>query len=196
MTKTISKIKENISKEDYVYLMKTIERDSCIRNTRKIRLTYIFALLYNLGLRVNEVTQLTNKMINDLIKNKSLIITTKKTKSERKLFINESSRKELQEIFKNLDNTDTYIIKSERGTMLHNRSIIQDVNSYLKKVFGDDTRITSHSFRQSLITELAVKNVNTKIIQEYIGHKNISTTLRYVKPSEENIIDSLEMLDR
>jgi len=54
--------------------------------------------------------------------------------------------------------------------------------------------ITSHSFRQTLITELAQKNINTKVIQTLIGHKSISSTYRYIKPSQEDITSSLDLV--
>ena len=71
----------------------------------------------------------------------------------------------------------------------HEISLIQLVNKYMKSILGDN--YTSHSFRQGLITEMGSKSVNPKIIQSFIGHRNISTTLGYIKPTEEDIKLSL-----
>ncbi len=59
----------------------------------------------------------------------------------------------------------------------------------IQSVLG--TRYTSHSFRQGLITELGAKGVNPKIIKEFMGHKDIKTTMRYIKPSEDDIRSAL-----
>jgi site-specific recombinase XerD len=38
---------------------------------------------------------------------------------------------------------------------------------------------------------MAISGINTKIIQEFINHSNVSTTLRYIKPTEKDIKKSL-----
>lgn len=189
----MKRIKENISPDQFNNLMNHLRGDENIRASRKERLTTIFTILYLAGVRVNEVPQLTDTMLLQLIKDKKLIIKTHKTDSERILYITDQGQKVLKKVFKDLKATDTLLVRSERATeVLSKNSVIRDVNTYLKKVFGDDTRITSHSFRQTLITELAQSGVNTKFIQQLIGHKSSNSTLRYVKPSEVDIMDSLK----
>jgi len=101
-------------------------------------------------------------------------------------------------VFANTQSDDNYVFVSERGksktSVMNPISVIRDINSYLKDVFGQDTRITSHSFRQTLISNLATAGVNTKIIQNLIGHKSINTTYRYIKTTEVDIMKSLEMV--
>lgn len=188
----MKRIKENITKEKFTVLINNLKSDTKIRANRKDRLIVIYSLLYYTGLRVNETTQFTANKLLELIKEKTLIVETHKTKTERKLYITDNGQKELKKIFKDLKPSEELLIRSERVTkVLDNQSIILDVNSYLKVIFGKEARITSHSFRQTLITELAEANINTKVIQSFIGHKSSSSTLRYIKPSESNIINSL-----
>jgi len=71
-------------------------------------------------------------------------------------------------------------------------SMIRDVNTYLKSVFGSNTRLTSHSFCQTFISNLATSGINTKIIQNLIGHKSINTTCRYITTSEADLTTALE----
>ena len=54
----------------------------------------------------------------------------------------------------------------------------------LKKLFVFDSNI-------DLQIKVISKGINTKIIKEYIGHSDIKTTLRYVKPSKVDIKNSL-----
>ena len=54
----------------------------------------------------------------------------------------------------------------------------------IQSVLG--THYSSHSFRSGIITELGNKGINAKIIQEFIGHKNVTTTMNYIKPSKDD----------
>ena len=35
------------------------------------------------------------------------------------------------------------------------------------------------------------RSINIKIISQFVGHKNVSTTMGYIKPTDEQIINSL-----
>ena len=35
------------------------------------------------------------------------------------------------------------------------------------------------------------KSINIKIISQFVGHKNISTTMGYIKPTDEQIKEAL-----
>lgn len=188
----MKRIKENITDKQFKVLMTHLHGDTSIRNNRKQRLTTIFNLLYYTGLRVNETTQFTDTMLSELINNKTLIVETHKTKTERVLYITDNGQKYLRKVFDDLHKTDSKLVQSERCTReLNTNSVTRDVNSYLKVVFGKDTRITTHSFRQTLITQLSECGVNTKVIQTLIGHKSVNSTLRYIKPSVETVVNSL-----
>lgn len=50
---------------------------------------------------------------------------------------------------------------------------------------------TSHSFRQGLITEMGSKSINTKIISKFIGHADVKTTMMYINPTDDDIMNSL-----
>jgi len=192
----MKKIKENIKKEQYTYLMTTLKMDKSITLHRKQKLQIIYSLLYNCGMRVNETTQFTKSMLKKLIDEKFIFIETSKTNTERKLYITESGSKELKSIYDDLTmNDEDMIITNIRSKQsLSVNSVIRDTNSYLKYVLGDDTRITSHSFRQTLITDLSSSGVNTKVIKEFIGHSDIKTTMRYIKPSDETISECIEFV--
>lgn len=66
---------------------------------------------------------------------------------------------------------------------------IQQVNKYMNYVLGDG--FTSHSFRQGLLSDLGAKGVNIKIMSKFIGHSDVKTTLRYVQPTDEDIMMNL-----
>jgi len=193
--KKISKIKENITEQQYKLLLSSLRGNTSMRKVRKERLLKIFVILYNLGIRVNEVSQFTNNMLNELLDNGKLIIESHKQGSEKIVYLTAKSKKEIKKIFEDIPHNNNYIFVSERGSKgntLEPSSMIRDVNSYIKSIFGSNTRLTSHSFRQTLISNLATSGINTKIIQNLIGHKSINTTYRYITTSEADLTSALE----
>lgn len=193
--KKVTKIKENISEQQYKLLLSSLRGNQSIRKTRKDRLLKLFVILYNLGIRVNETSQFTNNMMNELLSKGKLIIESHKQGSEKVVYVTETAKKEIKKIFGDIPNDNKKVFVSERGsksTPLEPTAMIRDVNNYLRSVFGSDTRLTSHSFRQTLISNLAINGVNTKVIQNLVGHKSINTTYRYIKSSEADIMAALE----
>jgi len=192
----MKRIKDNITPKQFKHLMTYLAADESIRRLRKDRLEKSFVLLYLFGLRVNELTQLTHTMLHDLYKNKKLKILAHKQKKERQLYLSKAGEKLIKRYFDIKNDTRDLIFTSERGNTkrpLSVNSVIRDINSYLHEVFPNNN-ITSHSFRQTLLTEMSQKSINTKVIQEVIGHKNISTTYRYIKVSENEIKDALSIV--
>jgi len=192
----MKKIKDNITEEQFKLLISSLKGNDTIRVNRRDRLIKQFNLLYYLGIRVNETTQFTNNMINELLNNKKLIIKSHKQHSEKNVYLSDNGVKQLKKIFTDIPSNDNYVFTSERGTnnQMNPLSIVRDVNTYLKTVFGKNTRITSHSFRQTLISNMSSKGINVKIIQNLIGHKSINTTYRYIKTSETDLLSSLELV--
>ena len=55
-------------------------------------------------------------------------------------------------------------------------------------------RITSHSFRQTLISELLNNQISPKTVAGVVSHANVKTTLRYHKVEENNVLNALDVL--
>jgi len=68
---------------------------------------------------------------------------------------------------------------------LHPLTFIAQVNTVMKSILG--AGYTSHSFRQGLITEMGAKGINVKIISQFIGHSDVKTTMRYIKPTDDDV---------
>jgi len=183
-TKHIKRIKKSVTAVEYKKLMSFVRGDEDIKPFNQKRFLKIFSLLYYSGLRVNEITQIKYTLINEILHTSETIITSHKTKRERVLYFSENAIKNLKKYFifeeSELNN---YCITSWGNPQksFHEVSLIQLVNKYMRNVLGDN--FTSHSFRQGLISEMGEKNINPRVIQSYIGHQNVSTTLNYIKPS-------------
>ena len=74
--------------------------------------------------------------------------------------------------------------KSKKDGISHD-VFIKQVNAIMKSILGEG--YTSHSFRQGLITEMGSKGVNVKIISKFIGHSDVKTTMRYIKPTDDDV---------
>ena len=192
--KTVKRIKENIKETEYKKLLTFLKGDDSIRETTRLNLQRTFTILYYSGLRLNELQDLRIQHIKELVKNNSVKVYLKKTNSERKLFLTDNFKKDLLKCFDlQIEEDDNRVIfkgsNKRRKTGIHHITFLQQVNSYLKYVLGDG--YTSHSFRQGIITEMGNKGINVKLISKYIGHSDIKTTMRYIQPSDEDIMMNL-----
>ena len=191
----MKRIKDNVREEDFKLLMNSLRGNEDIRPQRQQRLIRIFTMLYYLGIRVNECSQFTGLMISELINERKIKIIAHKQKSEKEILLSERGRNAFIKVFSDLD-SEHFVFVSERGNkndVLAPESLIRDCNSYLKSVFTD-RNITSHSFRQTLITRLAEAGVNVKVIQEIVSHKSISSTYGYIKVTEDVKVNALNTL--
>ena len=192
--KDFKRIKENITEVEYKKLMSFTRGNETLRNNTKLNLLRTFTILFFTGLRLNEVQELKIINIKNLIENKNVKIDISKTSTQRKLYLTNSFQKELLKLFDFKNELDDNKIISKgsdknKRTSINKIVFIQQVNKTIKEILGEG--FSSHSFRQGLITEMGSKSINIKIISQFVGHKNISTTMGYIKPTDEQILNNL-----
>lgn len=192
--KDFKKIKENITEVEYKKLMSFTRGNETLRDNTKLNLLRTFTILFFTGLRLNEVQELKIINIKNLIENKNVKIDISKTSTQRKLYLTNSFQKELLKLFDFKNELDDNKIISKgsdknKRTSINKIVFIQQVNKTIKEILGEG--FSSHSFRQGLITEMGSKSINIKIISQFVGHKNISTTMGYIKPTDEQILNNL-----
>ena len=194
MKKAFKQIKESITKEEYKKLLHFTSNDINIKDNSKQNLLRTFTILYFTGLRLNELQQMKLQHIKELLENGVTKLILPKTKSERKLFASKEFKKELKTLFEqellNNTNLDKRIITKKSSLSPINSDVfIKQVNSKIKEILG--TGYTSHSFRQGLITQMASKQINTKIISKFIGHSDVKTTMHYIKPTDDDVKEAM-----
>ncbi len=74
-----------------------------------------------------------------------------------------------------------WLFVSERGTPLHRQSVIKLVEGCYKR--AGLRKITPHMLRHGCGYYLANKGCDLRVIQDYLGHKNINNTVIYTKLS-------------
>jgi integrase len=192
--KEFKKIKENITEVEFKKLMSFTRGNETLRENTKLNLLRTFTILFFTGLRLNEVQELKIIDIKNLLENGNIKIDISKTSTQRKLYLTNSFQKELLKLFDFKNELDESKIISKgsdknKKTSINKIVFIQQVNKTIKEILGEG--FSSHSFRQGLITEMGSKSINIKIISQFVGHKNISTTMGYIKPTDEQIRDAL-----
>ena len=192
--KPIKKIKENITLPEYKKLMTAARGSENIRENTRTNLLRTFTILYFTGLRLNELQEMRVKHIKELLETGTTKIDLTKTNSERKLYLTPDFKKQLDKLF-DLNKEDIQNRVIAKGSNRYKRdginpiTFIQQINKFMKDVLGPG--YTSHSFRQGLITEMGSKSINTKIISKFIGHSDVKTTMRYINPTDVDIMNSL-----
>lgn len=188
-----------LSIDDISALLK-ISDDS---SPESIRIRCMISLLYASGLRVSElvslkVTDISRNMDNGKINN-YLTITGKGSK-ERIVIINDIAIKNLEEylpireIFVPMNSKENLYLfpsKSKEGCMTRQNFALL-LKSTATKAGLDSTKISPHILRHSFASHLLEGGADLRVIQELLGHADISTTQVYthVRPDQlKSVID-------
>ena len=174
-------------------LFKAIDTDTILG----IRNYAVYALMYQLGLRVGEVHDLNLSSL-DLNKNKISVIG--KGRKPRTLYVNDELIETLcqylavRERFLNNWLTPALFV-SKKG----NRLAIRTMEDNLKKIlvyvpFEAPFNISCHTLRHSMASHLNDNNVDILIIQSILGHSSTRSTEPYIHPSQDRIRKAMEKL--
>ena len=176
--KIIKRIPTTLSVEEINLLLTSINIDK----GNGIRDKSIISLLYSCGLRVSELTNLnlTNLYLND-----DIIRVFGKGKKERIIPIGKKGKVDLIDYIENIrpklsrrSPTKGIVYLSNRGKILSRKTIwniikVQQLNAGINK------SISPHTFRHTFATHLLEGGADLRIVQELLGHSNISTTQIY-----------------
>ena len=92
-----------------------------------------------------------------------------------------------------LKNSDAYVFESERGGMLHDRTL-SHIFQHAKEKASITKPATFHSLRHSFATHLLENGTDIRYVQVLLGHNNIRTTQMYTQvtnPILKNIMSPL-----
>ncbi len=165
------------------------EVKSLLDVTEHAKSKLILKLLYSSGLRVSELVNLTSKDL-DFSQNIGWVRKGKGGK-DRVFKIAESLSKQLQKyISKNPGN----FIFSEKEPMSP-RNVQLLIKTAAKKA-NINKKVTPHTLRHSFATHLLENGVDIRMIQELLGHSDLSTTQIYAHVSTEQLRKIKNPLDR
>lgn len=104
----------------------------------------------------------------------------------------------LKETYKMIYSDEGLVFARYDGQYLNQRGLMDDYHSFLKKYGISDTRF--HDLRHTFATLLLEAGESPKVIQELLGHSNITTTMdiyaHITKKGKENAVQKLGQLLR
>lgn len=151
----------------------------------------ILELLYATGLRVSE---LVNIKLDDIDINNSEIRVLGKGSVERVVYFGEYA-KDIMELYirdgreKLLKGrVSDYLFINNKFNKLTDRGVRFILDKILEKT-SIKVKISPHSLRHTFATHLLNEGADLKVVQELLGHKNLSTTSIYTHVSNEKLRD-------
>lgn len=159
-----------------------------------IRDRAILEVMYATGLRVTELISLR---MGDLHLSLGLLKTLGKGDRERIVplgdvaihWINvylEMSRPEL--IYKNKGSHTDHLFLNYQGKPFSRQGIWKNLKVYVQKA-GIEKEVTPHTLRHSFATHLLENGADLRVVQELLGHADISTTQIYTHISKKRMAD-------
>lgn len=148
----------------------------------------IVELLYGCGLRVSELVGLKTNSI-DL--NASYLRCSGKGSKERLVPLGSKAKEALREYFEqrdflvtkhNLDTKNLFI--SDSGRFLTRQDVYNFIHEQGKKI---NKNISPHTLRHSFATHLLENGADLRIVQELLGHSDVSTTQLYTHISKKRL---------
>ncbi len=122
----------------------------------------------------------------DFIKNR-ITIRKSKGRKDRIVIISNQLLPELKIIMGNRDKNE-YLFKPKYRKMYSKRTV-QHIFSIALKKSGINKHATCHTLRHSFATHLLENSNNIVNIQKLLGHKNVETTMIYIKLAKNKLDD-------
>jgi len=172
------KLPEILSFSEIENIINVIDTDK----THMVRDRSLILLLYSSGLRVTEVIDLN---LSSLYLEDDLIRVIGKGNKERIVPISIKAKTSLINYIENYRikytlrmETKGALFLSNRGKALSRKTIWNMVKKYALAA-GINKNITPHTFRHSFASHLLEGGADLRIVQELLGHSNLSTTQLY-----------------
>lgn len=147
---------------------------------------FVFELLLNTGLRIQEAKNIRVRDIN--LDRNYLTVLKSKTGKQRQVFFSTQFRVKLKQhiAYNKLQPENTLMIPSVQY-------LDRQIKKYCRKAgISNPEDFTCHTFRKTNENYLVAKNVNTMIITQHIGHTvNVATAYyvsQFLKPEEKTQI--------
>ncbi|MGI8599756.1 MAG: tyrosine-type recombinase/integrase [Chitinophagaceae bacterium] len=152
----------------------------------------LLLLLYNTGIRLSEVINLKESMINDSAKTIKIL---GKGNKERLIPVHADIMVQIQEYRKEKENfrleQKDILLVDEKNAQLKPRKVYSIAKHYLSLVTTIDKR-SPHIFRHSFATHLMNNGADLNAVKELLGHSSLAATQVYT----HNTIDKLKNIHK
>lgn len=147
----------------------------------------IFELLYATGMRVSEIAQVKISDLQD-----RAVKVSGKGKKQRIIPIGKKALDAIDEyLLHHRPEKSDYLFLTKNGKKLDRVTIWKRIKFYGKKA-GIEKNLSPHTLRHSFATHLLEHGADLRLIQEMLGHEDISTTDRYTQISQDHLKRSFD----
>jgi integrase/recombinase XerD len=152
----------------------------------------ILETLFSTGLRVAELMALNRKqLVNGRAKTDFELGIIGKGGHPRTVYFSERALHWLKHYLKSRTDADDALFISFKGPRRDSRRMtvrgVELVVEKYSKVAGIPFLATPHTLRHSFATDLLNKGVDLRVIQEFLGHRNIATTQMYTHVTSKRL---------
>ena len=190
LPKQVKKLPTVLSIEEVDMLLNTLNTETPLetRNKAMIELTYAS------GLRVSELIDLK---LSDLHLDAGFVQIHGKGNKERIVPMGEIAIDSLNYYIENArhlllkKHTDFVFINGRDGSQMTRQAFFLIIKDKVKQA-GIKKEISPHKLRHSFASHLLKNGVDLRLIQELLGHEDISTTERYTHIQNEDMIKTYE----
>ena len=189
----IDSLKQPQRNPDFLYidemmdLLDSIETNTVLGRRNKAMLE----LMYASGLRCSEVVELTLTQID--FQRQLLLIHGKGGKDRYVPFhdyaaecLKEYIEQDRFELMAVKHQEHQYVFVNKNGAKMTNRGVEDVVNRVTQK-YDATKKIHPHTFRHSFATHLLEQGVDIRVVQELLGHSNLSTTQIYTHVTNQHL---------
>ena len=148
----------------------------------------IIELLYSCGLRVSE---LVNLKLNDVDMNSKYVRCFGKGSKERIVPMGEAAKKALKEylqarelIIKKCGINSKKLLINNEGRFINRQDVYTLIHARGKMI---NKNISPHTLRHSFATHLLENGADLRVVQELLGHSDVSTTQLYTHISKKRL---------
>lgn len=189
--KSERKIPLYLTFEDVEKIIDYIPNDTYENKRNKLLLDTI----YQCGLRVSEVINLKE---NNLFLDKEFVIILGKGNKERIIPITKNLIKKIEfyltyerAYFVSKNNINDYVFLNRRGSRLSRQMVFIVLKEVVKKL-DLNSQISPHTFRHSFATHLIKNGADLRVVQELLGHENMTTTEIYTHLDKTYIKEQIQ----
>ncbi len=151
----------------------------------------MFGILYGTGIRKSELVNIETGDVD--LKESTIFLQRTKGGESREVCLPGGIIEDLRTyedhrdgMYKESRDKKRYYFLSCRNQRMDPRSVFSLVDKYLIKA-GINKRISPHSFRRSAATHMADRGASVWHIKQFLGHKNLMTTGKYLSSSRQNL---------
>ncbi len=191
----VDSLKEPKKNPDFLYLdemlglLDSIKTDTPLDKRNKAMLE----LMYASGLRCSEVVNLTLRQIDF---QRQLILVHGKGSKDRYVPFHDYAKDCLNDYIENAryelmvvqHQQHDFVFVNKNGAQISSRGL-QDVVNRITFEYDATKKIHPHTFRHSFATHLLEQGVDIRIVQELLGHENLSTTQVYTHITNQHLKD-------